>query len=210
MMAASISPAPASASTRSWLASLSLNQRTRFLQQLTDEEAALLAYDWRVWARPNQLPPASDWLVWLLMAGRGFGKTRGGAEWCRAQVETDKKARPAMITKNSPDARDVMVEGESGLLAICPPWNKPLYEPSKRRLTWPNGAMATLYAAEEPATLRGPQHSALRCDELASWKYPEAWDMAQFGLRLCNDPRSVVTTTPRPIKLIQELGTWKH
>jgi phage terminase large subunit-like protein len=164
-----------------------------------------LAYDWRVWARPNQLPPATDWLVWLLMAGRGFGKTRVGAEWCRAQVETDKNARLALIAKTSADARDVMVEGESGLLAICPPWNKPLYEPSKRRLTWPNGAMATLYSAEEPDTLRGPQHSALWCDELASWKYPEAWDMAQFGLRLGNDPRSVVTTTPRPIKLIKEL-----
>jgi phage terminase large subunit-like protein len=98
-----------------------------------------------------------------------------------------------------------MVEGESGILAISPPWERPRYEPSKRRLTWPNGAIATLFSADEPERLRGPQHDAAWCDELASWRYPEAWDMLMLGLRLGTDPRVVVTTTPRPTKLIREL-----
>jgi phage terminase large subunit-like protein len=98
-----------------------------------------------------------------------------------------------------------MVEGESGILAISPPWERPRYEPSKRRLTWPNGAIATLFSADEPERLRGPQHDAAWCDELASWRYPEAWDMLMFGLRLGADPRVVVTTTPRPTRLLREL-----
>jgi phage terminase large subunit-like protein len=98
-----------------------------------------------------------------------------------------------------------MVEGESGILSVCPPWNRPAYEPSKRRLTWPNGALATLYSADEPERLRGPQSDGAWCDEPASWRYPEAWDMLMFGLRLGSDPRVVVTGTPKPIKIIKEL-----
>src|SRR5262249_61272468 len=103
------------------------------------------------------------------------------------------------------DARDVLVEGASGILAVAPPWFRPVYEPSKRRLTWPNGAIATTFSAEEPERLRGPQHSAAICDELGSWSHPEAWDMLQFGLRLGRNPRCLVATTPRPTKLIREL-----
>lgn len=171
---------------------------------LTDREAAALRYDWEFWARDDQLEPSGDWVVWLALAGRGWGKTRTGAEWVRAKKDT--VSRIALVAPTAADARDVMVEGESGLLAISPPWDRPLYEPSKRRVTWPNGAMATLYSADEPDRLRGPQHGAAWCDEIASWRYvQEAWDMLMFGLRLGDRPRICATTTPRPIKLIKEL-----
>jgi len=111
----------------------------------------------------------------------------------------------ALVAATAADIRDAMVEGESGIMEVCPPSFRPTYEPSKRRLTWPNGAIATTYSAEEPDRLRGPQHDGAWCDELAAWRYPETWDMLMFGLRLGNDPRSVVTTTPRPIKIIKDL-----
>ncbi|MCL6640250.1 MAG: terminase family protein, partial [Candidatus Rokubacteria bacterium] len=175
------------------------------MAELTDEQAAELLYDWRFWARPEQLPPEGDWRVWLLLAGRGFGKTRTGAEWVRAQVESGRCGRLALVAPTAADVRDVMVEGESGILAVSPPWFRPVYEPSKRRLTWPNGAIATTYSADEPDRLRGPQHDGAWCDEIASWKYPEAWDMLMFGLRLGRDPRVVVTTTPKPVRLVRDL-----
>jgi predicted phage terminase large subunit-like protein len=111
----------------------------------------------------------------------------------------------AVVAPTAGDVRDVMIEGESGLLAVCPPWNRPHYEPSKRRLTWPNGALVTAYSADEPERARGPQHDGLWADEIASWRYPEAWDLFMFGLRLGNNPRAVVTTTPKPIPLVKEL-----
>lgn len=175
------------------------------LASLTPQQAAAIYYDWRTWARPNQLPPEGDWRIWLLLAGRGFGKTRTGAEWVRAEVESGRRGRIALVAPTAADGRDVMVEGESGILAISPPWFRPLYEPSKRRLTWPNGAIATVYSADEPDRLRGPQHDGAWADELAAWQYPEAWDMLMFGLRLGQDPRAVVTTTPKPVRLIKEL-----
>lgn len=164
-----------------------------------------LQYDWRLWARPAQLPPSGNWRVWLILAGRGFGKTRTGAEWVRAEVESGKAKRVALVAPTAADARDVMVEGESGILAVSPPWFRPQYEPSKRRITWPNGAMATVFTADEPERLRGPQHDRAWCDEPASWRYPDAWDMLQFGLRLGDNPLSVVTGTPKPVKLIRDL-----
>jgi phage terminase large subunit-like protein len=172
---------------------------------MTDREKAELAFYWPFWARPNQLPPAGDWRTWLVLAGRGFGKTRTGAEWCRGQVECGACSRLALVAATAADARDVMVEGESGVLAISPPWDRPTYEPSKRRLTWKNGAIATLYSADEPDRLRGPQHDGAWCDELASWRYPEAWDMLMLGLRLGRDPRVIVTTTPKPVKHLKDL-----
>ena len=161
-------------------------------------------YDWHSVARPTQLPPDGNWTTWLLLAGRGFGKTRTGAEYVRMQIENDNAHRVALIAPTAADTRDVMVEGESGLLNVCPPWNRPKYEPSKRRLTWPNGTIATLYSADEPERLRGPQHDLVWADELAAWRYPEAWDMSMLGLRL-GTPRAVVTTTPKPNKLIRSL-----
>lgn len=142
----------------------------------------------------------------MVLAGRGFGKTRTGAEWVREQVEIHGKRRIALVAPTAADARDVMIRGESGLLSVFPDAAKPLYEPSKRLVTFANGAIATAYSADEPERLRGPQHDGAWCDEIAAWKYPdEAWDMLQFGLRLGDDPRVVVTTTPKPIKLIKAL-----
>lgn len=187
------------------LASLPSADRERFLASLTDEEAAAFLYDWTFWARDNQLCPGGMWSVWLLLAGRGFGKTRTGAEWIRAEVESGRASRIALAARTSADAREVMVEGESGILAVSPAWFRPTYEPSKRRLTWPNGAIATTYSSEEPDLLRGPQHDAFWADELAAWRYMETWDQLQFGLRLGANPRGVVTTTPRPLPLLKEL-----
>jgi predicted phage terminase large subunit-like protein len=172
---------------------------------LPDDDAQAVLDDWRVWARPSQLPPAGNWRVWLLLAGRGFGKTRSGAEWVRAQAQSGAAERIALVAPTARDARLVMVEGESGLLAIAPGRQRPVFEPSKRQLTWPNGAIATLFSADEPDRLRGPQFDAAWCDELAAWRYPAAWDMLMMGLRLGENPRVVVTTTPKPVKLIRAL-----
>ncbi len=177
----------------------------RILATLTDEQCAELLFDWTIRARPEQVCPAGNWRIWLYLGGRGAGKTRSGAEWIRTRVQAGCR-RIALVAPTAADARDVMVEGESGIMAISPPWDRPSYEPSKRRLTWPNGATATTFSADEPERLRGPQHDAAWCDELAAWRYPEAWDMLMFGLRLGSDPRCVVTTTPRPTKLIRELA----
>lgn len=181
-------------------------ERVRRLAQLTALERRTLLFDWSWWARPAQTPPIGDWTTWLILAGRGFGKTRTGAEFVRGEVDAGRSGRIALVARTAADARDVMVEGESGLLAVSPPWNRPRYEPSKRRLTWPNGARATLFSADEPDLLRGPQHDLAWADELASWRYVDAWDQLQFGLRLGRRPRQVVTTTPRPTKLVRELA----
>ena len=187
------------------LAALPGEQLQEAIETLTDDEAAALLYDWKFWARPSQLPPPGDWRVWLILAGRGFGKTRTGAETTIDRVRRSVSKRVGLIAPTAADARDVMVEGESGILACSPPDFRPLYEPSKRRLTWPNGAVATLFSAEEPDRLRGPQHDFIWADEPAAWKYPETWDMAMFGLRLGTNPQVVATTTPRPTRLIRDL-----
>jgi len=188
-----------------WLASLPEALRSNLLAGLTQEQCKHLNHNWRFWARASQLAPEGDWRIWLLLAGRGFGKTRTGAEFVRAEVGAGRAVRVALVAPTAADARDVIVEGESGILAIAPPWDRPLYEPSKRRITWQSGAIATTYSADEPERLRGPQHDLAWCDELAAWRYPEAWDMLMMGLRLGQDPRAVVTTTPRPTKLIRAL-----
>lgn len=179
-------------------------ERTKILNSFSDERLNLLKYDWEFWGRPNQLEPPGDWKIWLILAGRGWGKTRTGAEFVLKKIKEGHR-RVALVAPTAADARDVMVEGESGILAISPPWDMPNYEPSKRRITWNNGAIATLYAAERPDRLRGPQHDLFWADELATWKYLDTWDMLMFGLRLGDDPKGIVTTTPRPIKLLKEL-----
>jgi phage terminase large subunit-like protein len=191
---------------RAVLARLNPSQIRSAVQDLTPHQAEALLTDWQLWARSEQLPPAGDWLIWLILAGRGWGKTRTGAEFIRWRAETGQAQRIGLIAQTVADVRDVIVEGESGILAISPRWNQPKYEPSKRRLIWPNGAMATTYSGDEPDQLRGPQHDTVWCDELAKWKYAqEAWDNLEMGLRLGPDPRAVVTTTPRPLPLILAL-----
>ncbi|HZT50895.1 MAG TPA: terminase family protein [Stellaceae bacterium] len=177
----------------------------RAVDRLDSARQEALLDDWRFWARPNQLPPSGEWRVWVLLAGRGFGKMRSGAEFVRARVETGRASRVALVGPTAADVRDVMIEGESGLLAIAPPDRRPDYEPSKRRLTWPNGAVALAFSADQPERLRGPQHDLAWCDELAVWRYAAAWDNLLLGLRLGPDPRVVVTTTPRPTKLMRDL-----
>ena len=170
------------------------------------EEIEALAHDWReLLARDDQLPPSGEWTTWLLLAGRGFGKTRTAAEWVRMQVEDKAASRIALVGPTAADVRDTMVEGESGLLSIFPPGQRPVYEPSKRRITFHTGAIATTFSAEEPDRLRGPQHDLAWADELCAWKYAETWDQLQFGLRLGKHPRQVVSTTPRPTKQLREL-----
>ena len=188
------------------MATPSLDQRSAARELLRRRRAGPnRKYEWRRWARPDQLTPPGDWRTWLVLAGRGWGKTRTGAEFVRAEVESGRAKRVALVAPTAADARDVIAEGESGILAVSPPWSEPLYEPSKRRLTWPNGAIATLYSADEPRRLRGPQHDLAWADELAAWERPEAWDQLMFGLRLGADPRVIVTTTPRPISVVREL-----
>ena len=149
--------------------------------------------------------------MWLILTGRGWGKNRTGVEWVRAEVESGRRGRLALVARTAADVRDTMIEGESGLLAVSPPWFRPTWEPSKRRVTWPNGAIASTFTADEPDTLRGPQHDGAWCDELASWRHaPEAWANLLMGLRLGSDPRVLVTTTPRPVKLIKELLADPH
>jgi predicted phage terminase large subunit-like protein len=188
-----------------WLASQSPTIQAELLRLLPLRTTYVLNHDWTFKGRDTQQAPRGDWRVWLLLAGRGFGKTRTGAELVRSRVGAWQARHVALVAPTAADARDVMVEGESGLLSIGMAEHRPVYEPSKRRLTWPNGAIATLYSADEPERLRGPQHDFAWCDELAAWRYPEAWDMLMFGLRLGRDPRVVVTTTPRPTKLIKAL-----
>ena len=150
---------------------------------------------WSAVARPNQLPPPGDWQIWLLLAGRGFGKTRTLAEWVCSQAASGQASRIALVTATAADARDVLVEGESGILSVAPSWCRPVYEPSKRRLTWPNGAIATTFSAEEPERLRGPEHDAAVCDELAPGVRPGSSGQSRcnFGAR-CHST-AIVTVT---------------
>ena len=171
---------------------------------MTEAEAEYCLYSWDFWARPNQQAPSSLWRYWLVKAGRGWGKTRTGAEWIRSRVEAGHK-RVAIVGRTAADCRDVMIEGRSGLLAVFPPDQRPEYEPSKRRVTFHTGATATTYSADIPDMLRGPEHDTAWCDELAAWRFPDAWDQLQFGLRVGSDPRCIITTTPKPSRLIRDL-----
>jgi predicted phage terminase large subunit-like protein len=179
--------------------------RRKFLDSLTEAEAAVLLYDWPFWARPDQLPPPGDWEVWILLAGRGSGKTRAGAEWVCAEAASHRR-RIALIGPTERDVRKVMVEGESGILAVAPPWFRPLYLPSQAALVWPNGARADLYSAVEPERLRGPNHDGAWADELAAWPYlDETWHNLEMTLRSGIEPKRVVTTTPKPRRLLLDL-----
>lgn len=184
-------------------------------EQLGPQKVEELKHDWHFWARDNQLEPEdSSWNVWFLNCGRGFGKTRTGVEWVREQVKRGVKRIAAVAATNS-DIERVMVKGESGFLSVCWKGDKtykgkkmgfPEWSPTKRTLTWENGAKVEFYSAEEPERLRGPQFEIAWCDELAAWnKDDDTWSMLQFCLRLGKHPRIVVTTTPKPTKLVRKI-----
>lgn len=167
----------------------------------------LYNYCWEFLARKNQeLPQELGWTVWLILAGRGWGKTRTGSETIKKLVKERKVRRIALVSATAGDARDVMIEGKSGILSVYPENAKPKYEPSKRRITWDNGTIATVYTGEKPDRLRGPEHDFAWVDEIAAYKYPkETYDNLMMGLRLGINPRCIITTTPRPLPIIKEL-----
>lgn len=196
-----------------WLVCATPRQRSAFLNDLS--ETAVLALPWlfEFWALAHQLPPAeATWKTWVVLGGRGAGKTRAGSEWIRAQVEGARPGDPgrcrrvALIGETFDQAREVMVFGESGILACSPPDRRPHWIAGRKTLVWPNGARGRVFSAYDPGALRGPQFDAAWCDELSKWKRArEVWDQLQFGLRLGDHPRQVVTTTPRNIQVLKEL-----
>ena len=195
-----------------WLASATPEQVEEFLGGLSDATLAALPWIFEFWALPHQLPPEGAWRTWVIMGGRGAGKTRAGAEWVRAEVEgsrpqdAGRSRRVALVGETIDQVREVMIFGQSGILACSPPDRRPEWQAGRRRLVWPNGAVAEVYSAHEPDSLRGPQFDAAWVDELAKWKKAEeTWDMLQFALRLGSHPRQVVTTTPQNIGVLKAI-----
>lgn len=189
-----------------WIAENAPDMQARLLRRIGEDGADLLAHEWAALARPAQLPPEGDWRIWLMMAGRGFGKTRAGAEWVRAQAEREPGSRIALVAATLGEARSVMVEGPSGLMAVCPWWKRPVYAPALRRVMWANGSQALLFGAAEPDSLRGSQFSHGWADEIGKWPFAlEAWDNLEMGLRLGERPQLLATTTPRPVPLVRRL-----
>ena len=184
-----------------------MNRRELF-ESLPLEEQAACEYVWPFWAREKQLPPPGDWRTWLVMAGRGWGKTRVGAEWVIEQARLGGKGtRINLVARTAADVHGVMLYGDSGIMSKSAPWFRPRHNPSKRLVTWPNGAIAETFSADEPDSLRGPQCTHAWADEPAAWRFPDAWDQLMFGLRLGDSPRIVATTTPRATKFIRDLAT---
>jgi len=183
-----------------------------FLASLSENAVLALPYLFDLWAMPHQLPPGGDWKTWAILGGRGAGKTRAGAEWVRAQVEgalpldPGRATRVALLGETVDQVREVMIFGDSGILACSPADRMPKWESGRKRLIWPNGAVAQVFSAHDPESLRGPQFDAAWADELAKWKRGrEAWDMLQFGLRLGDCPQQVVTTTPQNVPVLKEI-----
>lgn len=195
-------------SAKDKLLSMSLDSRKEYISTLSVEQRKLLsealqANDWRVIARPEQLAPSGQWQNWLIMAGRGFGKTRCLSEWI---IKRSKKyTRTNIIGATADDARDILIEGESGILACCKKDYTPRYIKNERKLKWPNGAISSVFTADEPERLRGKQHTGLIMDEIAAWRYPEAYTQAMLGLRLGDNPQCVIATTPKPVKILQDI-----
>jgi len=187
------------------------------LESMSEAELGFLSHQWDVFAHDHQRPPelapnGAPWLVWLMIGGRGAGKTRAGAEWIRAQAlglapfAGAPVERIALVGETEHDAREVMIEGVSGLLAVHAAHERPLWSPSRKRLEWSNGAVAQAFSADDPESLRGPQFGCAWSDEMAKWRYAEAaFDMLQFGLRLGSRPRQLITTTPKPTALLKRL-----
>lgn len=180
--------------------------RRSFLSRLSQKELDELPYSWAFWGRPEQIAPIGPWATRLHLAGRGWGKTLAGAQWVRSEIESGRRKNIALVGPTQRDVRKTMVEGESGIMCICPPWFYPRYESSKLMIVWPNGGRAHMYSAEEPNRLRGPNHDAAWCDELAAWSYlRETWDNLEMTLRAGKQPKRYITTTPKPQKLLIDL-----
>lgn len=195
-----------------WLASAPAAIREEFLSNLGEGGLCALPFLFEFWALPHQLPPEGDWRAWVILGGRGAGKTRAGAEWVRSMVEggmpldTGRARRVALIGETFDQVRDVMIFGDSGILTCSPPDRKPVWKAGERKLIWPNGAEAQAFSAHDPEGLRGPQFDAAWVDELAKWKKgQETWDMLQFALRLGEHPQVCVTTTPRNVEVLKRL-----
>lgn len=190
-------------------ATWSKKRKQEYIKKLSANKAWRLKYEWKAWARDSQLAPAGNWSTWVVKAGRGWGKTRTGAEWVIEQARRYPGCHIALVGRTVADTRKVMIEGISGILAVSPPWFAPVYKPTLRQLVWPNGSHATTYSADEPDQLRGPQHSFAWADERAAWQYDDAWDQLSFGLRIAPapgvEPQAIVTTTPRNTKAVKEL-----
>ena len=195
-----------------WLISAPQEDVETFLDSLSEGALLALPFLFEFWALPHQLPPEGSWRTWVILGGRGAGKTRAGAEWVRSEVEGDlplskgRSRRLALVGETFDQVRDVMIFGESGILACSPPDRRPIWEAGRRRLVWPNGATAQTFSANDPEGLRGPQFDAAWLDELAKWKKAdETWDMLQFALRIGDAPRQVVTTTPRNVSVLKSV-----
>lgn len=185
---------------------MSPDQLEALLDTLEYDELDALVYDYTLWARPNQLPPPSPWVIWLVMAGRGFGKTWIGASLVNMWALSGEVSRIAIVAEDAADGRDVMIEGESGIIATAPKYGRPAYRPSKRRIEWPNGCLATIYTDSDPEALRGPQHEKAWVDELSKYHYAkETWSNLMLGLRIGKEPQVVVTCTPKPTPIIHQL-----
>ncbi len=196
----------------SWIASEGPDVQRDFLNSLNEGELLALPFLFEFWAMEHQLPPEGEWRNWVIMGGRGAGKTRAGAEWVRAQVEGPKPIdkgrckRLALVGETVDQVREVMVFGESGIIACSPPDRRPVWQSTRKRLLWPNGATAQVFSAHDPESLRGPQFDGAWVDELAKWKKAsDTWDMLQFGLRLGDAPRVCITTTPRNVGVLKQI-----
>lgn len=196
----------------SWIACADALTQAQFLNDLGEGELLALPFLFEFWALDHQLPPEGDWRTWVIMGGRGAGKTRAGAEWVRSKVEGSRPLDPgecsrvALVGETIEQVREVMIFGDSGILACSPPDRRPDWEATRKRLFWPNGAIATVHTAHDPEGLRGPQFDAAWVDELAKWKRgQEAWDQLQFALRLGDRPQVCVTTTPRNVDVLKAL-----
>jgi len=189
------------------MAAMPEDERGYFIRQLPLGVQNELAERWvGGWAQRGQAPPEGDWRIWLIRAGRGFGKTRAGAEWVTALAKADKTAAIALVGATEADVRRVMIEGPSGLRAVAKVGQTPRYTMARGEVRWPNGAVAYVYSADAPEQLRGPEHSAAWCDELAKWRRGDAaWDNLMMGLRRGAHPRVLVTTTPRPTNLMKRV-----
>lgn len=203
---------PESLSLNALLADATDEEIHAFLNSLSPNALASLPWLFEHWALDHQIPPAGKWRNWVLTGGRGAGKTRAGAEWVRSLVEGSRPhdigrySRLGLIADTLDQAREVMIFGDSGIMACTPPDRRPKWQASRKTLEWPNGAIAQIFSGSDPESLRGPQFDAAWVDEFAKWKKAEeSWDMLQFGMRLGDDPRTLITTTPRSIKILKEI-----